>query len=614
VSQSLDAVGTERTRRSRQAGQELGAMLRQGRSFSGRERNCCFLNTGQGNQTSEVGRFANISAVSGIDFPDDARGLAQVDWDHDGDVDLWVSNRNAPRLRLLRNDAAVGNHYLSLRLLGDGTTTNRDAIGARIEVIAIDNESRRMSLTKTLRAGDAFLSQSSKWLHFGLGNSNSIEQVTVHWPCDNDDRRGVEVFHNLSVDGRYQLEQGRGKAVPQEPQTIELHQNSDEALVLPPSRTARIRTVTQLPIPALAYESFQGGQQHLPVGQGKPLLINLWASWCTPCMEELRELADRHQEIQQAGLDVVALAVDGLNSTDSNWGEAQRALRRMEFPFQAGQANTSLIAYLQKVHDQLMTLNLPLPVPMSFLVNQEGQVVCLYKGRLSINRLLEDATSTFQQTLDERFADAAPLTGQLLPMATPGPSLNEGRNIFQFALYLQDLNMMDAAAKEYRRLVGLYPEHVVAYNNLGALLAQQGHFDLAAAEFREAIRIRPNYADAQGNLGRLLLLEGRYREAKRHLQRALENNPNMPDVLVKLGFAYIQEKNWRLARRQFEEAIRLRPDNADAHAFLGGTLIQQGDLRAAERQILRALSIDPQHADARANLQLVRRLLKKQAQ
>ena len=88
----------------------------------------------------------------------------------------------------------------------------------------------------------------------------------------------------------------------------------------------------------------------------------------------------------------------------------------------------------------------------------------------------------------------------------------------------------------------------------------------------------------------------------------------MPDVLVKLGFAYIQEKNWRLARRQFEEAIRLRPDNADAHAFLGGTLIQQGDLRAAERQILRALSIDPQHADARANLQLVRRLLKKQAQ
>src|SRR5262245_66393159 len=101
-------------------------MLREGRSWSGRERNCFFLNTGGT-------RFANVSAVSGFDFPDDARAAALSDWDGDGDLDVWVSNRNAPRLRLLRN-GATGSHYIALRLVGDGATTHRDAIGARVEV------------------------------------------------------------------------------------------------------------------------------------------------------------------------------------------------------------------------------------------------------------------------------------------------------------------------------------------------------------------------------------------------------------------------------------------------------------------------------------------------
>ena len=141
-------------------------MIFQGRSFSGRERNCCFLNT-LANPAAR-GRFANISATSGLDFADDGRAVAVVDWDHDGDLDLWISNRNAPRLRLLRNDAQSGNHFLAVRLVGNGETTSRDAIGARLE-LTLDGADTR--LIKTLRAGEGFLAQSSKWIHFGLGKS-----------------------------------------------------------------------------------------------------------------------------------------------------------------------------------------------------------------------------------------------------------------------------------------------------------------------------------------------------------------------------------------------------------------------------------------------------------
>jgi len=57
-------------------------------SWSGRERNCAFLNCGGS-------RFADVSAISGLDFADDGRALAVVDWDQDGNLDLWFHNRTA---------------------------------------------------------------------------------------------------------------------------------------------------------------------------------------------------------------------------------------------------------------------------------------------------------------------------------------------------------------------------------------------------------------------------------------------------------------------------------------------------------------------------------------
>ncbi|NIP94492.1 MAG: hypothetical protein GWO24_14035, partial [Akkermansiaceae bacterium] len=68
----------------------------EGRSFSGHEKNCCFLNTGGG-------RFADVSAAVGLAFDDDGRAVSVCDWDFDGRQDLWVTNRTAPRVRLLRN-------------------------------------------------------------------------------------------------------------------------------------------------------------------------------------------------------------------------------------------------------------------------------------------------------------------------------------------------------------------------------------------------------------------------------------------------------------------------------------------------------------------------------
>ena len=83
-------------------------MIVRGRSFSGFERHCAFLNVGS-NPDGKLAPFANVSAATGFDFIDDGRALARVDWDRDGDLDFWTTNRQAPRLRLLKNNLPSGN-------------------------------------------------------------------------------------------------------------------------------------------------------------------------------------------------------------------------------------------------------------------------------------------------------------------------------------------------------------------------------------------------------------------------------------------------------------------------------------------------------------------------
>ena len=217
---------------SQQTQYDLDRMIDEGRSFSGNERNCCFLNTG-------TGRFATISRVSGLDSLDDSRAVALVDWDQDGDVDMWVSNRNAPRLRLLRNDSTKNQHYLALRLQGRSPGTNRDAIGARVELLSGELESR--PLVRTLRAGEGFLSQSSKSLHFGLGSMERIDGVRVRWPGGD-----VEEFVGMEVDQFYLLVQGSGKAQRLNRRSSKVALAPAEQTPAPLTRTARVPLMMRL--------------------------------------------------------------------------------------------------------------------------------------------------------------------------------------------------------------------------------------------------------------------------------------------------------------------------------------------------------------------------------
>lgn len=64
------------------------------------------------------------------------------------------------------------------------------------------------------------------------------------------------------------------------------------------------------PMPAIRLPDLQGQQVDLKSFAGKPLLINVWASWCGPCIKEMPEL-DRYAQAQgEHGVQVIGLALD----------------------------------------------------------------------------------------------------------------------------------------------------------------------------------------------------------------------------------------------------------------------------------------------------------------
>ncbi len=609
MSRSLNDVDDVRSSELDRANATFGEMIRRGRSYSGRERNCCFLNTTTASAdrltTGPVARFANISATSGIDLPDDGRALVTVDWDHDGDLDVWISNRNAPRLRFFRNDVPSENHHLAVRLQGTGESTNRDAIGARVEVVLAGGSSSTSTpppLIKTLRAGDSFLSQSTKWIHFGLGSAETIELVRVQWPGGE-----AETFTSLEVDRRYRLVQGSGVAVPAASKPREIAISPVPVTLPDPDSTARIPLATLLPMADLSYQTFSGEVRKFPTGQGKSILLNLWASWCAPCVGELEELAERKDELRDAGIEVLALAVDQLDdSVDAS--AARKLAKRLRLPFTTGRAPRNLVSYLQKIHNDLITSSQPLPVPVSFLIDGNGRIAVIYKGRLNIDDLAAD-TQHSQGTLLERFARSAAVPGRTLPVPTVARRRNQFEARYRFSTFLQQRGYAQAAAAENQELIELFPTNAGPHNNLGISYISQKKPALAEASFREALRIQPDHARAHTNLATLLTQQGKTGEAAGHLAQAIKSNPREEKNYKLLSHLLIELRRWPEAQACLEKALVENPHSANFHAHLGYALAQQGQFPRAVTHLEHALKIQPDHRAAQRNLTVVRRLI-----
>jgi enediyne biosynthesis protein E4 len=151
-----------------------------------------FLNDG--------GKFRDVAAEAGSDFasPKVGRGAAFGDIDNDGDLDVLITTNAGPAY-LYRNDQLSGNRSVRFKL--NGTESNRDAIGAKVQVFYGGE-----STSKTVKSGGSYLSQSELPVTFGIGKRDLVDRVVVRWP-----RGRTEEFTKLKA-GRYDLVEGKGIA------------------------------------------------------------------------------------------------------------------------------------------------------------------------------------------------------------------------------------------------------------------------------------------------------------------------------------------------------------------------------------------------------------------
>ena len=145
------------------------------------------------------GSFVNVAPDLEGDLmtPLSARGAAFGDYDNDGDVDIVVINFNAPP-SLYRNDGGNLNRWITFRLVGD--TSNRDAIGARVEI----DVGERTQIGE-VRSGGSYLSHNDMRIHFGLGQAPSVDAVRIHWPSGM-----TEVLTDVDANQFVSVREGQG--------------------------------------------------------------------------------------------------------------------------------------------------------------------------------------------------------------------------------------------------------------------------------------------------------------------------------------------------------------------------------------------------------------------
>ena len=135
------------------------------------------------------GKFADVSREAGpvLSVRTTARGACFADYENNGKVDAFVVNLGS-KGTLLHNVSTNTGHWIAIKL--KGTKSNRDGIGARIEVIA---RGKRQMAERV--AGSGYLSQNDERLHFGLGAAKTVDKLIVHWPSGRE-----QTLENLTVD------------------------------------------------------------------------------------------------------------------------------------------------------------------------------------------------------------------------------------------------------------------------------------------------------------------------------------------------------------------------------------------------------------------------------
>jgi hypothetical protein len=142
---------------------------RRGASAGYRQRKLLYHNRGDGTFDEVAAQYGSVLTEDRV-----SRGLAIGDLDNDGRIDVVINDLDGSP-QVLKNVLAPAGHWLIVSLRG--RAPNTDGIGAVVTVRA-----NGTTMTRYVRSGTSYISQSEMRQHFGLGPATTIELLDVLWP------------------------------------------------------------------------------------------------------------------------------------------------------------------------------------------------------------------------------------------------------------------------------------------------------------------------------------------------------------------------------------------------------------------------------------------------
>jgi Tfp pilus assembly protein PilF/peroxiredoxin len=545
-------------------------------SIASRQRNVLLHNDGKGG-------FDEVSGTAGLDLDQDGRSFAVLDIDRDGDQDLAImAARQAPQLRIFRNEIGAVQSWFSLRLTGSGTS-NRDAIGARVVV-----ETDRLTKTKIVQAGSGFLSQHSKTLTFALGPSERIRALAVRWPSG-----AMQRFTDVALRRHARLVEGG--SLEDEPGAVTPRATD---VSRPPPSPAGAPSSTWLyepfPAPPFSAPDLDGETRSLAALAGKPALLLFWTAADPAGRAAIDGIVRGRDALTRAGVAPIAVALDPAAEI-ARVRQAAQGAKAGGVPVIAAPADLALSYALLYRH---LFMNRPdLPLPTAFLIDGAGGVVKVYRTAMDPAAIAADAAAIDATTPEARLSRAVPFAGTFhapLPL----------RNFLPYGRELMDQGLEAAAVVAFERAAQANPNASTLYR-LGTLLAKSGEPGRARAAYERALALQPDLAEALNDLGALQAQGGDVEGAVVRFRAALAATPDYPDALNNLGYALLVMGRGDEARPLYERAIALQPDFPEALNNMGLLLGRAGDLDGAERYFREALSKRDTYGEAAGNLALV---------
>ncbi len=127
--------------------------------------------------------------------------------------------------------------------------------------------------------------------------------------------------------------------------------------------------------PEFAMKDIEGNIRNIKDWDGQVIVLNFWATWCPPCLEEIPHFIEIQDQMQGKGLQIVGIAVD--NEEDVKQFASDVG---MNYPVMAGE--TEAIGLSQKYGNSIGGL------PFSAIIDQNGKITHIITGELSESRLI----------------------------------------------------------------------------------------------------------------------------------------------------------------------------------------------------------------------------------